>query len=70
MNVSQMMTQKEKAIKGLTGGIEGLFKKNKVRPIRAVHPDYFPLIFSVHPSRSITLKAGAVWHPPTKWRST
>ena len=31
MDVSKMMAQKDKAVKTLTGGIEGLFKKNKVR---------------------------------------
>ena len=31
MDVSKMMAQKDKAVKNLTGGIEGLFKKNKVR---------------------------------------
>jgi dihydrolipoamide dehydrogenase len=30
MDVSKMMKNKEQAVKGLTGGIEGLFKKNKV----------------------------------------
>lgn len=29
----QMMKQKDKAVAGLTSGIEGLFKKNKVCPI-------------------------------------
>ena len=31
MDVGKMMAQKDKAVKTLTGGIEGLFKKNKVR---------------------------------------
>jgi len=30
INLANMMAQKNKAVKGLTGGIEGLFKKNKV----------------------------------------
>lgn len=30
MNFNQLMKQKEKAVTGLTGGIEYLFKKNKV----------------------------------------
>lgn len=32
MDVAQMMKQKSEAVDGLTKGIEGLFKKNKVRP--------------------------------------
>ena len=35
MDVSKMMAQKDKAVKTLTGGIEGLFKKNKVRSLHA-----------------------------------
>lgn len=31
MDITKMMAQKDKAVKTLTGGIEGLFKKNKVR---------------------------------------
>ena len=31
MDIGKMMAQKDKAVKTLTGGIEGLFKKNKVR---------------------------------------
>lgn len=30
MDIGKMMKYKEQAVKGLTGGIEGLFKKNKV----------------------------------------
>jgi len=30
LNLGQMMSQKEKAVKGLTGGIAHLFKQNKV----------------------------------------
>ncbi len=30
VNLPNMMAQKAKSVKGLTGGIEGLFKKNKV----------------------------------------
>ena len=30
MDVGKMMAQKDKAVVGLTKGIEGLFKKNKV----------------------------------------
>lgn len=30
VNLPQMLGQKEKSVKMLTGGIEGLFKKNKV----------------------------------------
>lgn len=30
INLPQMLGQKEKSVKMLTGGIEGLFKKNKV----------------------------------------
>ncbi len=29
LNLPQMMKQKEKSVSQLTGGIEGLFKKNK-----------------------------------------
>jgi dihydrolipoamide dehydrogenase len=35
MNVSKMMQQKSEIVKGLTQGIEGLFKKNKVTHINA-----------------------------------
>jgi len=35
MNVAQMQASKAKAVKGLTGGIEQLFKKNKVDYIKA-----------------------------------
>lgn len=35
MNVTQMQAAKTKAVKGLTGGIEQLFKKNKVDYIKA-----------------------------------
>ena len=31
-DLSKIMAQKDNAVKGLTTGIEGLFKKNKVRP--------------------------------------
>lgn len=31
VDLAKMMANKAKAVKGLTGGIEGLFKKNKVR---------------------------------------
>jgi len=31
MDVGKMMAQKDKAVVGLTKGIEGLFKKNKVQ---------------------------------------
>ncbi len=31
IDIPKMMAQKEKAVSGLTKGIEGLFKKNKVR---------------------------------------
>ena len=31
MDVGKMMAQKDKAVVGLTKGIEGLFKKNKAR---------------------------------------
>lgn len=31
MDVGGMLKQKDEAVKGLTGGIEGLFKKWKVR---------------------------------------
>jgi dihydrolipoamide dehydrogenase len=34
MSVEKMMKQKEKSVKGLTGGIEFLFKKNKVRYVK------------------------------------
>jgi dihydrolipoamide dehydrogenase len=34
MDVSKMMKNKEQAVKGLTGGIEGLFKKNKVTYVK------------------------------------
>jgi pyruvate/2-oxoglutarate dehydrogenase complex dihydrolipoamide dehydrogenase (E3) component len=30
LNLEQMMKQKDKSVTQLTGGIEGLFKKNKV----------------------------------------
>jgi hypothetical protein len=32
MDVKKMMQNKAKAVTGLTGGIEGLFKKNKALP--------------------------------------
>ena len=32
LNLDKMMAQKDKAVKGLTGGIAHLFKQNKVRP--------------------------------------
>ena len=35
MDLSKMMAQKDKAVKGLTAGIEGLFKKNKVSGIES-----------------------------------
>ncbi len=31
MDIKKMMAQKDKAVTGLTKGVEGLFKKNKVR---------------------------------------
>mmetsp|Transcript_20585 Transcript_20585/g.61978 ORF Transcript_20585/g.61978 Transcript_20585/m.61978 type:complete len:505 (+) Transcript_20585:36-1550(+) len=34
MDLSKMMAQKDKAVKGLTQGIEGLFKKNKVKYVK------------------------------------
>lgn len=34
MDISKMMAQKEKAVKGLTSGVEGLFKKNKVKYVK------------------------------------
>ena len=34
VDLPTMMKQKEKAVKGLTGGIEGLFKKNKVEYVK------------------------------------
>jgi len=30
LNLDRVMEEKDKVVKGLTGGIEGLFKKNKV----------------------------------------
>lgn len=30
-DINKMMAQKNKAVKGLTAGVEGLLKKNKVR---------------------------------------
>lgn len=32
VDLDKMMAQKAKTVEGLTKGIEGLFKKNKVRP--------------------------------------
>jgi dihydrolipoamide dehydrogenase len=34
MDLGKMMAQKDKAVKGLTSGIEGLFKKNKVKYVK------------------------------------
>merc|ERR1719461_2655119 len=34
VNLPQMLKAKEKAVTGLTGGIEGLFKKNKVEYVK------------------------------------
>ena len=36
MDVGKMLAQKDKAVKGLTGGIEGLFKKWKVERNKAL----------------------------------
>ena len=33
MDIAKMMAQKDKAVDGLTKGIEGLFKKNKVHSL-------------------------------------
>ena len=40
LNLEKMMSQKEKAVKGLTGGIAHLFKQNKVGLLyyTVVHP--------------------------------
>ena len=35
MDLTKMMAQKDKAVKTLTGGVEGLLKKNKVRNLHA-----------------------------------
>lgn len=48
MNISTMQAQKSKAVKGLTGGIEMLFKKNKV--------DYFKAHASITGKNEIALK--------------
>ena len=34
IDIPKMMAQKDKAVTGLTKGVEGLFKKNKVRMLR------------------------------------
>ena len=47
MDVGKMMAQKDKAVVGLTKGIEGLFKKNKVRraaPCRSHMPSQLRLL--------------------------
>lgn len=36
LNLTKMMNQKEKAVKGLTSGIDLLFKKNKVDSIKGI----------------------------------
>lgn len=41
MDISKMMAQKDKAVKGLTAGVEGLFKKNKVCPLKRPLLDFW-----------------------------
>ena len=39
LDIKKMMAQKDKAVTGLTKGVEGLFKKNKVQsdPLHGIH---------------------------------
>jgi dihydrolipoamide dehydrogenase len=46
VDVTKMMANKAKAVKGLTGGIEMLFKKNKVIIIS-------PMVVSTHINQSL-----------------
>lgn len=50
IDIPKMMAQKDKAVTGLTKGVEGLFKKNKVRMSRQGIKVYHICLLSPMPS--------------------
>ena len=58
MDVGKMMAQKDKAVVGLTKGIEGLFKKNKVRRSTSMPQAHPPCLWQ----RSFMLPAHYIRH--------
>jgi hypothetical protein len=60
------MKQKEKAVTGLTRGVEGLLKKNKVYSGNVSHWEKSKQITDRPQQRPITLRAGVRSFPPRR----
>ena len=71
LDLPTMLAAKDQSVKALTGGVDYLFKKNKVEP--PVHPLYLPLliVYFLSSRWSICMVRGASWAPTgCRWRAT